>query len=328
MSILSAMKGANNSWANVTSDFFEGIGYLGPKNLVDNRSHEMMISASNLKESYVFTKSDVKSLDLLYGTSEWIKFRINFNDGKSAIATFMALDRSQNAIKPSNNLLTFEFWMSGVIYSTIKHEPSNTETAEDEQTRLVYAENVYIQSEDLESPILSNSTDSNLTIEQKNTLLEPIEEKLSGTYTSAPLEVENSKITSILPNAEGDQVASIASKAEGDQIASVATKVESDQIASVATKVESKQTVNDTFKTKKESELGDFGITIGELKPARETSYRPQNIPEKDTSKCKLVYNSLPFIIITAALIVLFILVIVFAIKANNNEKKDSRDNG
>ena len=116
MGFISAIKGANNSWANVTADFFEGIGYLGPKNLVDNRSREMMISAPSLKDAYVFTKSDVKSIDTICATSEWIKFKICFNDGKTAIATFMAIDTTQQGRKPANNLLNFEFWMADVIY--------------------------------------------------------------------------------------------------------------------------------------------------------------------------------------------------------------------
>ena len=110
------MKGANNSWASVTADFFEGIGYLGPKNLVDNRSHEMMISASGLKDEYIFTKSDVKSITTICATSEWIKFKICFNDSKVAIATFLTIETTQQGRKPSINLMNFESWMAGVIY--------------------------------------------------------------------------------------------------------------------------------------------------------------------------------------------------------------------
>lgn len=35
MGFMAALKGANNSWATVTCE--EGVGYLGPEKMVDNR---------------------------------------------------------------------------------------------------------------------------------------------------------------------------------------------------------------------------------------------------------------------------------------------------
>lgn len=116
MGFMSAMKGANNAWARVTANFFDGVGYLGPKNLVDNRAHELMISASSLKDAFVFTKNDVLAIDMICATSEWIKFKLLLKGGKLVIATFMALQPSQRGQEPSLNLLSFESWMMGIIY--------------------------------------------------------------------------------------------------------------------------------------------------------------------------------------------------------------------
>ena len=50
MGFLNALKGANNNWGVCTSQDFTGPCYLGPKNLVNNRAQELMISGTALKE--------------------------------------------------------------------------------------------------------------------------------------------------------------------------------------------------------------------------------------------------------------------------------------
>ena len=116
MGFLDAMKGANNGWGVVTADFMDGIGYIGPEKLVDNRNHTLMISGTGLKESVLFTRDDVSELKVLFATSEWIKFKISLKDGKTFIATFLVLDVDNRGKKVSMGLLNFEWWLSGIIY--------------------------------------------------------------------------------------------------------------------------------------------------------------------------------------------------------------------
>ena len=127
MGVMDAMKAANNYWAMVACD--SGIGYLGPENLVDNRAHRLVITIGT--NTVVFGKTDVKSIDVICATSEWIKYAIILKNGKRYIATFMALSLSSNAGKNSGfmpngtvntgkkvsmGLLNFEWWMSDIIY--------------------------------------------------------------------------------------------------------------------------------------------------------------------------------------------------------------------
>ena len=75
MGVMDAMKAANNYWAMVACD--SGIGYLGPENLVDNRAHRLVITIGT--NTVTFGKNDVKSIDVIYATSEWIKYAIILN---------------------------------------------------------------------------------------------------------------------------------------------------------------------------------------------------------------------------------------------------------
>lgn len=112
MGFMKAMKAANNAWAMVSCE--EGCGYLGPENLIDNRGHRLVIAIG--VKVFTFVKSDVKSIDLICATSEWIKYAILLKNGKRYIATFMATTLSNKGKQISNALLNFEWWMAGIIY--------------------------------------------------------------------------------------------------------------------------------------------------------------------------------------------------------------------
>ncbi len=114
MGFLSAMKGANNSWGTATGEF--GVGYFGPKNLVDNRSHEMMISGSGLKQSVVFTKADVASAKLMAATSEWVKFELVLKTGFRAIVTLIAVEAGKSGKQMTMSLANVEWWLNGILY--------------------------------------------------------------------------------------------------------------------------------------------------------------------------------------------------------------------
>ena len=128
MGFLKAMKGANNYWAMVSCA--NGIGYLGPENLLDNRAHRLSITGSGM-ETVVFGTKDVKSIDMICATSEWIKYSIVLKNNKRYIATFMVLSLSQQKGKNSGflpsgtvdagkkvsmGLLNFEWWMAEHLY--------------------------------------------------------------------------------------------------------------------------------------------------------------------------------------------------------------------
>ncbi|MBQ7044859.1 MAG: hypothetical protein IJN65_00015 [Clostridia bacterium] len=116
MGFLDAMKGANNGWGMVTADFIDGIGYIGPEKMVDNRNHNLMVSGTGLKEPIVFSKNDVSEIKVLFATSEWIKFNISLKNGKSFVATFLAMEVAGNVKKVSTGLLNFEWWLADIIY--------------------------------------------------------------------------------------------------------------------------------------------------------------------------------------------------------------------
>ncbi len=113
---MSAMKGANNNWGTATGEF--GVGYIGPKNLVDNRNHEMMISGTSLKSSIVFNKDDIESVKLIATANEWIKVKLCLKNGFKAILTLntMEVDKKNGGKKPAMSLLNLEWWLNGVLY--------------------------------------------------------------------------------------------------------------------------------------------------------------------------------------------------------------------
>ena len=280
MGFLTAMKGANNAWANVTSGFFEGIGYLGPKNLVDNRSHEMMISATSLKDAYVFTKADVSRIDLLCDTSEWVKFKICFKDGKTVIATFMALDRTQNGIKPSTELLNFESWMSGVIYCNTKNVSANVPSSNSLSVKT--------------APVTANT----------------VSEKMFSNNVEDENHSANEKYDEIKPE-EIDEEPSIP-KTEY-------TEYDNEKNEDVIVPFDSDDSIS--LKDEESDGLGDFGISLGTVKEEAKSVSKIAPAVSQASSREK-INKYLPFLIIAVAFTVLLILVIVFACKANINDKK------
>lgn len=104
-----AQENGTKSWGYVTGDFIDGIGYIGPENAVDNRKHKIVITGSSFNP-LVFAKKDVKSVDVVCATSEWIKFRICLKDGKVAVATFTDVSKDPMGV------LTFEWWLADVMY--------------------------------------------------------------------------------------------------------------------------------------------------------------------------------------------------------------------
>ena len=175
MGFLSGMKAANNAWGQVTGNFINGVGTIGPENMVDNRSHRLLISVG-FSNPIVFTAKDLSSVDLICATSEWVKYKINFLDGRVAIATFMALSLEPNGPKKkglglgsggvstgkkfSMGLLNFEWWLADVIYKNTKFN-CNTD-----QENVVNIESgskpVNIQSGDVSKINLSTNKTSTL----------------------------------------------------------------------------------------------------------------------------------------------------------------------
>ena len=112
MGFMKAMKAANNAWAMVSCD--KGLGYLGPEKFIDNRSHKLVIAIGT--SVITFEKADVKSIDMICATSEWIKYAIVLKNGGRYIATFMATTVSNKGKTISTSLLNFEWWMADLLY--------------------------------------------------------------------------------------------------------------------------------------------------------------------------------------------------------------------
>lgn len=165
MGFMKAMKAANNYWAMVSCD--SGVGYLGPENLVDNRAHKLVITIGT--NTITFGKTNVKSIDLICATSEWVKYAITLKNDKRYIATFMALSLSENTGKNSGflksgttgtgkkvsiGLLNFECWMSDIIYreKTIQVPTANLITP--------LGESATVKKDETES-VVKNVKDSN-----------------------------------------------------------------------------------------------------------------------------------------------------------------------
>jgi len=115
MGFLDAMKGANNSWGLATADFIEGVAYIGPEKMADNRNHKLMLSGAGV-ETLTFGKEDVARAEIVAATSDWIKYRIVLKDGKEIIATIRAMMQGHKGNDISMNLMNFEWWLAGVLY--------------------------------------------------------------------------------------------------------------------------------------------------------------------------------------------------------------------
>lgn len=109
MGFLNALKAANgNSWGVCTSSDFDAPCYLGPKNIVNNRAKELMISGTGIKD-YVFTKNDVARCDVKTSGGSWIWFHIEFKDGKHI--EFIMSNVVDQSGKPTTNFLNFISFM-------------------------------------------------------------------------------------------------------------------------------------------------------------------------------------------------------------------------
>ena len=115
MGFMDAMKGANNSWGLATADFLNGIAYIGPENMVDNRNHTLMLSGTGI-EKFTFGKDDVARAEVIAATSSWVKYRIVLKDGKEIIATLRAMMQGQKGADIAMTIMNVEWWLAGVLY--------------------------------------------------------------------------------------------------------------------------------------------------------------------------------------------------------------------
>lgn len=109
---MKALAGANNQWGKITC--VDGVGSIGPENLVDNRNHMLMVTIGT--ETTVFGSADVASITVIAATSEWIKYLIKTKKGKEYVATFAVFVAGQNGKEFSSALLNFEWWMAKHLY--------------------------------------------------------------------------------------------------------------------------------------------------------------------------------------------------------------------
>ena len=132
MGFLNKLKSVNNSWGYVTylSDGSLGriFGRIGPKNMIDNRSQELMITSGTmngpLKKEIVFAAKDVLRATVLQATSEWVKYRLELNNGLVAIVvmTVMGLptgraqgNKTTLNANFNNAWLNFEAWLGEAL---------------------------------------------------------------------------------------------------------------------------------------------------------------------------------------------------------------------
>ena len=109
---MKAFVGANNEWGKITC--VDGVGGIGPENLVDNRNHMLMVTIGT--QTTVFGTADVASITLIAATSEWIKYLIKTKKGKEYVATFPVFTTGQNGKQFHSGLLNFEWWMAKHLY--------------------------------------------------------------------------------------------------------------------------------------------------------------------------------------------------------------------
>ena len=163
MGFFSAMKGANNVWGTVISA--DGIGTIGPANLVNNTEHKLMVTIGFKTTS--FTIQDVQSITLIAATSEWIKYFIVLKNGKRFTVIFMMITAAKSSKTPISASYTgkeinvavrnFEWWMFDLIYSPQKCSLNGN---------IVYSGNTDCQTKDNATVLSSNGQNkSDKTIE-------------------------------------------------------------------------------------------------------------------------------------------------------------------
>ncbi len=161
MGFLNAMKGANNSWGMVTfvSDgSLNGLyAYLGPKNLIDNRSRELMISSTAMKDIVFNVDRDVESVTVICATSDWVKYNVKLKSGLFFVTVIFVQDvDSKGFRKFSNNWMNFETTFGAFIQR-------NTHSNHTEQ-------------KEISESSFENKID-NSSVSEQNYSCEPIQEK-------------------------------------------------------------------------------------------------------------------------------------------------------
>ena len=132
MGFMNKLKSVNNSWGYVTylSDGSLGriFGRIGPKNMIDNRSQELMITSGTvngpLKDEIVFAAKDVLRATVLQATSEWVKYRLELKNGLAAVVVMTVMDlptgkaqgnKTTTNANFNNAWLNFEAWLGEAL---------------------------------------------------------------------------------------------------------------------------------------------------------------------------------------------------------------------
>ena len=137
-------------WSAVNSAFAErwgyivgseGTGTIGPENAVGNAQHKLKISIG--AKTIVFSKNDVRRVDLLFSNANWVRYLILLKNGKKYAATFFSYteetkgkskstvtgreSKAKTAVEFSKGLLCFEWWLFDLIYSEENLASPNTQ---------------------------------------------------------------------------------------------------------------------------------------------------------------------------------------------------------
>ena len=217
MGFINKFKSVNNSWGYVTylSDGSLGriFGRIGPKNFIDNRSQELMITSGTLngplKKEIIFAAKDVLCARVLHATSDWVKYRIELNDGLVAIVamTVMGLPTGKrNGNKTTRNAnfndgwLNFEAWLGEALERGNSLEVDfNTETKEKSESK-----SRYIHSGNFDNSTTMNDDRTELVnndlIAKENNTDDKIESVISADKTGEKIVKEKQdSLTSIKP---------------------------------------------------------------------------------------------------------------------------------
>ncbi len=161
MGFLNAMKGASNSWGMVTfvSDgSLNGLyAYLGPKNLINNRSRELMISSTAMKDIVFSVDRDVESVTVICATSDWVKYNVKLKSGLFFVTVIFVQDvDSKGFRKFSNNWMNFETTFGAFIQRNIHYN--------------------HTEQKEISESLFENKID-NSSVSEQNYSCEPIQEK-------------------------------------------------------------------------------------------------------------------------------------------------------
>ena len=175
MGFFNAMKGANNAWGSIICA--EGIGTIGPENLVKNTSHTLMITLG--LNTFTISKQDIASVKIIDSTSEWIKYLISLKNGKTYVAIFMMTaptNNKSNSLSASNTgkkinmaVQNFEWWMYDFLYpkETIKNTPSTSNPSSSDPVKQKKSSALDDLYKDEEKPKKSSALDDLYKDEEK-----------------------------------------------------------------------------------------------------------------------------------------------------------------